>query len=163
MVPPQDQRMIAAGPTMVTQAYTGQVTRDCMNAAQQELSRRPPDVRESLRHFVQRDAALPFGSSVGQPPDVQVLSGVVRGPLVGVDQPMRVVDHQMVDNMKCETCLRPAMFICSACRKAAYCSVDCQVRFPLGFFTLFEVLLILWTEALLCDPVSAQIVSVCCQ
>ena len=134
MVAAEEQRKKAAGPTSmsVAQGYTAhQITSHDLvnvNAHRQELHQRP-DVSESIRHYVQPDVP-PAGSSLGQPPDVQALLGIPRAPLVPADQPARTVDHQ-VGSMRCETCSRPAMFVCSACRKAPYCSVECQVCFRL--------------------------------
>jgi len=131
VVAAEDPRVNAAAPTsVISQSYSYQATHDYVNARRQELPRRP-DVAESLRHYVQPDP-LSSGSSLGKPADVQGLSGAPRAPLAcsyaGTDHPARVVDHQG-GNMRCETCSQPAMFVCSACRKAPYCSVSCQVCF----------------------------------
>jgi len=113
MIAAKDPRVNAAGPTSVVAqgGYSHQITHDRMNPHRQEVLRRPADV---VQHYVQADAA-PSGSTLGHAPNVQVFSRVPRG---SVDQ---------TASMACETCSRPAMFVCSACRKAPYCSVECQV------------------------------------
>jgi len=120
MVGAKDPRMHAAGPaSMVARAgYTHQMTHDRMNAHQQEVLRRPADVVDSFHHYVQPDAA-PSGSALGQAPNVQGFARVARGSV------------EQTGSMMCETCSRPAMFVCSACRKAPYCSVECQVSVSL--------------------------------
>jgi len=114
---------------MVGQSYAHPITHDRGNANRPEVLRRPEAVK-SLRHYVQPDV-VPAVPSLSQAQDVHSgLSRVPRAPLGytrgGTDQPARAVDHQLA-SMRCETCSRPAMFVCSACRKAPYCSVDCQV------------------------------------
>ena len=113
MIAAKDPRVNAAGQTSVVAqgGYSHQITHDRMNPHRQEVLRRPADV---VQHYVQADAA-PSGSTLGHAPNVQVFSRVPRG---SVDQ---------TASMACETCSRPAMFVCSACRKAPYCSVECQV------------------------------------
>ena len=124
----EDQRMNAGGPTsVVAQTYVHQMNRDNVSA---------------YRHEVLRRSAV--SESHGQHPNVQGLSGVPRGPLVGnyagADQPARPADHLRF--IRCETCSRPAKFVCSGCVKAAYCSEECQVCFVLSFIiAVFAVLL----------------------
>jgi len=123
----------AAHPSVVAQGYTHQLTHDYVqNAHRQELMRRPD--ADSRRNYPPPDA-LPSGFSLGQPQNAQGFLGVQRGPRpsaypAAVDQqyqqPMRAVERD-AGGMRCETCSRPAMFVCSACRKAPYCSVECQV------------------------------------
>lgn len=101
-----------AGPTsVVAQGYT----HDRMN-----VRRRPDASAESAHHFMHPDAL-----SSGQHTNIQGLSGVGRCP-VATDEAVRVVDQT---GIRCETCLRPATYVCSACRKVSYCSVECQVCF----------------------------------
>ena len=128
LVAVDDERMHAS---VLAQSYNHQATRDYANP------HRPPDVRrrpdaESYRVYAQPDAAPP-GSSVDQlAEDARGYSGTQRAgpvayPYTRSDQPAaKAADHE-VASMRCETCSRPAMFVCSACKKAPYCSVDCQV------------------------------------
>jgi len=121
-----DRRMNVVGSTpVVAQGYTRLIA---PNAHRPEALRRPA-ATESLRHYAQPDVT-PSLSSLSQSQDVHGMSAVPRGPLAfprgGANQTARVLDHQ-VGSMRCETCTRRAMFVCSACRKAPYCSVECQV------------------------------------
>jgi len=126
-----DERVNASlAPSAVAQSCNRQTTRDYMNPHRQDARRRPD--AESYRVYAQPDAVR-SGTSVDQLPDVRGFSGPQGGtvayPYTRTDQP---VDHA-VGSMRCETCSRPAMFVCSACKKAPYCSVDCQVSCYLLF------------------------------
>jgi len=127
LVAVDDERMHAS---VLAQSYNHQATRDYANPHRPDVRRRPD--AESYRVYAQPDAAPP-GSSVDQlAEDARGYSGTQRAgpvayPYTRSDQPApKAADHE-VASMRCETCSRPAMFVCSACKKAPYCSVDCQV------------------------------------
>jgi len=105
-------------------------TRHYVNAHLLDARRRPaPDIAaESYRVYTQPDVPVAPGGSSSV--DQQLLfSSTERGAPVSYTRPdvhQPPVDQE-VTSMRCETCQRPAMFVCSACKKAPYCSVDCQV------------------------------------
>jgi len=106
-----------ANAPVVADSYGHQISRDYAP----EVRRRPPPDPESFRGYIPPDA-------VSSGPSVQGFSGTRRGPPVayGGEQTVRVVDSE-AGSMRCETCARPALFVCSACKTVPYCSVECQV------------------------------------
>ena len=104
---------------VVAETYNHSTTHDYANAHRLAA--------ESVRDYRQPDAAHP-SSSLRQLADVAVLSGAARRPTAAAatGQIVTALQHD-IGNLRCETCSRPAMFVCSACRKAPYCSEDCQV------------------------------------
>jgi len=127
----EDHPMNVGGPAVPSYTQLESSERVVTGQRGTEALRRPDGV-ETLRHYVRPELVVSssFHHTHGQDVHQRPLAArLARGP------PVKLMDHHQVSSMKCETCSRPAMFVCSACRKAPYCSVDCQVY--LIYFTLY--------------------------
>ena len=58
-----------------------------------------------------------------------------RGPYLDLPHPRPPPDSSSdMTVAKCEACAAPALFMCSACKGAHYCSTECQVGTSLRFY-----------------------------